>query len=536
MPVLVIDDEADLASINTKSNRPLDPAVGDDDDEDEKLAPSRTNSLIRSILKRSPRSVYVAYTATPFANIFINPDAIDRRVGDDLFPRDFVFQLPRPKGYTGTEELFGESARDREVLRPIPGEDVAALSALSRRRRGVQIVGRDHTALPASLSEALVAFCLVGAVRSFRPGFEGKAHTMLVHVSSRIPDQERIACAIRDQVEVWREAQHQGQFLGDVFTPGWDTIKNGIAAPGDDLTIVRGAILILQQLTTLELNSNTGENLEYDEKPGRHIVAVGGNRLSRGLTLEGLTVSYFLRTTSMCDTLLQMARWYGFRGGYEDLIRIWTTDGIARWFTELALVEQSLGDSIEDLTRAGFRPDQMVIKLRAHSDLLLTARNKARTAVAEQDTWSGEHPQTILLPLTDYSKLQANRELVDWLIMNLPPLGLRHGGLLARDVSPETICEFLRAYQVHDDIVAFRPDLLTDWIMKRLLVGELTDWSVFIPSPGTGTSITIGNHPVRLVKRSRVSHAARRAEHKRTFVSDRRTHHTEREPAMNNSV
>jgi hypothetical protein len=120
MPVLVIDDEADLASINTKSNRPLDPAVGDDDDEDEKLAPSRTNALIRSILKRSPRSVYVAYTATPFANIFINPDAVDRRVGDDLFPRDFVFQLPRPKGYTGTEELFGESARDREVLRPVP--------------------------------------------------------------------------------------------------------------------------------------------------------------------------------------------------------------------------------------------------------------------------------------------------------------------------------------------------------------------------------------------------------------------------------
>ncbi|MBI2745984.1 MAG: Z1 domain-containing protein, partial [Burkholderiales bacterium] len=269
--------------------------------------------------------------------------------------------------------------------------------------------------------------------------------------------------------------------------------------------LLKAAVGVLRELVVLELNSVTGENLEYDEKPGRHIVAVGGNRLSRGLTLEGLTVSYFLRTASMCDTLLQMARWYGFRRGYEDLIRIWTTDGIARWFSELALVEQSLRDSIIALARAGRRPDQMAIRLRAHSDLLLTARNKSGTALSQQDSWSGEHPQTVLLPLSDPAKLQSNLTLTDLLIEELSPSAKCQGGMLARDVPPETIAAFLRSYQIHEDIVVFRNDLLADWIMGRSTIGELTDWSVFVASPADGKSTTLGGREIGLVRRKRVS-------------------------------
>src|SRR5205807_10385902 len=110
--------------INTKGNRPLDLTIGNEDEDDEDQAPSKTNALIRSILMRAPRAAYIAYTATPFANILINPSAIDRRVGDDLFPKDFVIQLPRPDGYTGTEELFGVPAQGRDVLRAVPDEDV----------------------------------------------------------------------------------------------------------------------------------------------------------------------------------------------------------------------------------------------------------------------------------------------------------------------------------------------------------------------------------------------------------------------------
>jgi Z1 domain len=504
LPVLIIDDEADQASINTKGNRPLDETIGDEEDEDENFAPSKTNALIRSILKRAKKAAYVAYTATPFANILINPEAVDRHVGDDLFPKDFVIQLTRPKGYTGTEELFGVSAQGRDVLRTVAEEDVKALRGARRRRRTEIVLKQAADTLPNSLADAIASFCLAGAIRGLR-GLAGKAHTMLVHVSQRTVDQSRIAEAIRDQLDLWREADRQGQQLEVIFGPVWDVMKTGIDVPADDGTILRAAVGILQEVVVLELNSITGENLEYDEKPGRHIVAVGGNRLSRGLTLEGLTISYFLRTASMCDTLLQMARWYGFRRGYEDLIRIWTTDGIARWFSELALVEQSLRDSIIALARAGRRPDQMAIRLRAHSDLLLTARNKSRTSLSQQDSWSGEHPQTVLLPLSHPQKLLSNLAITDRLIGELSPLAKCEGGMLARDVPAETIAMFLRGYQIHEDIVVFRNDLLADWILERSVNGELTDWSVFIASPADGKLTALGGRDIGLVRRKRVS-------------------------------
>ncbi|MCK4134949.1 Z1 domain-containing protein [Ralstonia nicotianae] len=506
LPVLIIDDEADQASINTRGNRPLDPAVGDDEDGDDSQGPSSTNALIRSILSRVPKAAYIAYTATPFANILINPEAVDRRVGADLFPKDFVVQLPRPKGYTGTEELFGVSAQGRDVLRIVPPGDVKSLRLPYKRRRGEIIIGRDaNNALPESLADALVTFCLAGAVRALR-GFEGKAHTMLVHVSQRTADQNRIVEAINSQLDLWCEAGRQGQDVESVvFRPVWEAMKDGIEVPSDNASVLRIAVAIMYELVILQLNSVAGENLEYDTKPGRHIVAVGGNRLSRGLTLEGLTVSYFLRTASMCDTLLQMARWYGFRRGYEDLIRIWTTDGIAHWFSELALVEQSLRDSIIALGRAGRRPDQMAIRLRAHSDLLLTARNKSATAMSQQDSWSGEHPQTVLLPLTDPEKLRGNLELTNRFITEVSPLNECPGGWLARDITPETIAAFLRSYNIHEDIVVFRNDLLADWIMGRAVAGELTDWSVFIASPAGGVPVRLGSIEVGLVRRKRIS-------------------------------
>ncbi|CAH2606074.1 Z1 domain-containing protein (plasmid) [Rhodovastum atsumiense] len=503
--VLLIDDEADQASINTRGNRASDPAVCEDE-EDDGPPPSRTNELIRSILGRIPKASYVAYTATPFANLLVNPAAADREVGDDLFPRDFVVQLPRPDGYTGTEELFGASAQGRDVLRPVPDDDVRALRPARRRKSAEVVLQAEQGALPGSLREAILAFCVAGGVRSLRPSLDGQPHTMLVHVSQRIEDQERIADAIREQVELWREADRQGQRLEPLFQEAWEAFRASVDAPADDAAVVRASIAVMRRLVILVLNSVTGEDLEYEEKPGRHIVAVGGNRLSRGLTLEGLTVSYFLRTTAMCDTLLQMARWYGYRSGYEDLIRIWTTDGIARWFSELALVEQSMRDSIVALGRAGRRPDQMAIRLRGHSSLLLTARNKSSMAVARQDSWSGEHPQTVLLPLSDPGRLQANRALADGFLASLPAALPCHGGLLLRDVAPEAVCDFLRAYWVHEEVVAFRSDLLADWIAERAAAGELTDWSVFVASPGEAPrQASIGGLRVGLARRSRVS-------------------------------
>jgi hypothetical protein len=200
-----------------------------------------------------------------------------------------------------------------------------------------------------------------------------------------------------------------------------------------------------------------------------------------------------------------MARWYGFRTGYEDLIRIWTTDGIAHWFTELALVEQSLRDSLRALARAGRRPNEMAIRLRAHSGLLLTAKNKSAMASQVQESWSAEHPQTVILPLHDPSRLAFNRELADRFLNNLGPGRATTGGWLMQDLPPEVICDFLRHYRTHDDVVAFRCDALADWIIARASDGELTDWSVFLAGSQQGAAVALGPHSVGLVTRSPTS-------------------------------
>jgi hypothetical protein len=508
LPILLIDDEADQASINTRSNRAPDPSLDSDSvaTASSGPGPTATNGLIRSILRRAHQAAYVAYTATPFANIFIDPAALDREVGEDLFPRDFALQLPRPEGYIGTEEIFGVSAQGRDVFRRVPDEDVNELRQAATRRSSAPVVaGPQHQLLPDSLAEALIAFCLAGAILDGRPGLRGKPHTMLVHVSVRVEDQARIRAAIEDQRGYWLEARRQGQNLADMFLEVLERHFRGVQLAANRSATAEAAIEVLKHLDVIELNSVSGENLEYAERPHRHIIAVGGNRLSRGLTLEGLTVSYFLRTASMADTLLQMARWYGFRTGYEDLIRIWTTDGIAQWFTELALVEESLRDSLQALYRAGRRPSEMAIRLRAHSALLLTARNKSAMADTVRQSWSGEHPQTVILPLHDQARLQINRVLVDRLIAMCGAGQELTGGRLFRDLPPEIVCDFLRAYQPHPDTLAMRGDLIADWIMQRVVQGELVDWSVLLASAQGGTAVSVGGVETRLVTRGRTS-------------------------------
>lgn len=498
VPVLVIDDEADQASINTKGNR-RDPSVDEDQGPDSE-SPSRTNGLIRDLLRRCPRATYIAYTATPFANILIDPDALDKHVGEDLFPKDFVVQLPRPDGYTGTEELFGVSASNRDVLRVVDEKDVAALKP-KRRRKGEAVVAHGPLDLPQSLCDALLSFALVGAIRLLR-GHAEKPHTMLVHVSQLQKDQVRIGTAIEEQIRAW--------FNHDAAEPGVvrGLMQAALTALGDvDLptevdSVLEEAVRNLARLRVVVLNSTTGEELDYEEQPGRQLVAVGGNRLSRGLTLEGLTIAYFLRTTTMADTLLQMARWYGFRTGYEDLIRIWTTNGIAQWFVELALVEEALRDAITALNKAGRRPDEMALRLRAHSELLLTSKAKSKMLELDSRSWSGENPQTILFPLHDGDALERNVRLASALLSDHPPTQQAHGGAIAHDVPAEDVAEFLRRFVGHPNSVAFQGDQLADWIMERAAVGELTDWTVFVADPQRERKVTLGGRSYGLVQRS----------------------------------
>lgn len=498
IPVLLIDDEADLASINTKGNR-KDPSV-DDDAEADTSDPSLTNALIRDMLQRIPRASYIAYTATPFANILIDPGAVDREVGSDLFPKDFVIQLPRPDGYTGTEELFGVSSLGRDVMRSVADNDVRALKPKRRKKRDLFVV-EDEQRLPQSLCDAVLVFAVAGAIRLLRKHV-GKPHTMLVHVSQLQADQIRIGKAIEHQIKGWRD--HERIVPGSLramLSSALNDLGN-VAMPTDRDTVLDEAVINLSRIQVVVLNSTTGEELEYEEKPDRQLIAVGGNRLSRGLTLEGLTIAYFLRTTSMADSLLQMARWYGFRTGYEDLIRIWTTEVIAEWFIELALVEESLRDAITAMNRAGRRPDEMAIRMRSHSDLMLTSRRKSKMLEESSRSWSCENPQTILFPLRNAAILDRNADLTAALLTDHPPTQDAYGGRMAHDVPASVISEFLRSFVVHEATLAFLGDKIADWIMERSTVGELTTWTIFVANPDRHRQVLIGNRSYGLVHRS----------------------------------
>ena len=498
IPVLFIDDEADQASINTKGNRrdisvDEEPEIGDSD-------PSITNSLIRDTLRRIPRATYIAYTATPFANILIDPDAVDRDVGADLFPKDFVVQLPRPAGYIGTEELFGVTSIGRDVIRAVAQNDVRVLKT-KRKKPGAPLAVEREEGLPQSLCDAVLMFVVVGAIRLLR-GQVGTPHTMLVHVSHKQTDQIRIGSSIEQHIKAWRDNERvvPGS-LREMLSSALNDLGN-VDLPATRDMVLAEAMINLSRVQVVVLNSFTGEELGYDEKPDCQLIAVGGNRLSRGLTLEGLTIAYFLRTTSMADSLLQMARWYGFRAGYDDLIRIWTTEGIAQWFVELALVEESLRDSITAMNRAGRRPEEMAIRMRAHSDLLLTSKNKSRMLEISGRSWSGENPQTILFPLSKPNILEQNTVLTTALLTAYPPTQEAYGGCLAYDVPAAAIEEFLRSYIVHHDTLAFRGDLIANWISERAVAGELIRWTVFVANPGRERQVLLGGRSYGLVQRS----------------------------------
>jgi hypothetical protein len=498
IPVLMIDDEADQASINTKGNR-KDPSI-DDDTESDTSDPSLTNALIRDTLQRIPRATYIAYTATPFANILIDPSAVDSQVGTDLFPKDFVVQLPRPDGYTGTEELFGVTSAGRDVMRPVADDDVRTLKPKRRKKRELLVVD-DEQSLPQSLCDAVLVFAVAGAVRILR-NQSGMPHTMLVHVSQMQADQLRIGAAIERQIKGWRD--HDRVVLGSLRETLSSALNDlgEITLPADRDAVLDEAVVNLSRIQVIVLNSTTGEELEYEERPGRQLIAVGGNRLSRGLTLEGLTIAYFLRTTSMADSLLQMARWYGFRAGYEDLIRIWTTEIIAQWFIELALVEESLRDAITAMNRAGRRPNEMAIRMRSHSELMLTSKRKSRMLEESNQSWSGENPQTILFPLRNATILDHNAELTAALLSAHPPTQDAYGGCLSHDVPASVISEYLRAFIVHDDTLAFRSDMIADWVIERATAGELTTWTIFVANPDRDRRVLIGQRSYGLVRRS----------------------------------
>ncbi|WFE59527.1 Z1 domain-containing protein [Micromonospora sp. WMMD712] len=399
IPVLIIDDESDQASVNTTS-----PAKWKEDSKKR----TAINRLIAQLLTMLPRAQYVGYTATPYANVFIDPSDVE-----DIFPKDFIVSLPRPLGYMGADD-FHDFDDDRPVgQRPLE---------TSKERAHVRWLSDEST--EPELLAALDMYVLTGALKLYRKRTGAgtyRHHTMLVHEAMGQESHRETAQLIE---RLWTRAGYHTPtgllrirklYETDVL-PVTTAQAPGAAMPGsfDELhDDIAGAVGLIQPndrhgTPVIIVNSDPDlekhqEDLDFDKR-GVWRILVGGNKLARGFTVEGLTVTYYRRTTKQVDTLMQMGRWFGFRTGYRDLVRLYTTQDLHALFGAACEDEQSLRDdlrkySTETDPESRLTPSRVPPLVEQHRpDLRPTGRNKMWNARLVSRSTPGEPMEPVAHP------------------------------------------------------------------------------------------------------------------------------------------
>ncbi|MBN8454102.1 Z1 domain-containing protein [Accumulibacter sp.] len=471
-PMLLIDDEADNASINTAYSR------------DEV---TRINGQIRELLSLFHRSCYVGYTATPFANIFIDPDTDDEALKQDLFPRHFIIGLDAPSNYFGAQKVFLD-ARDRHVRLIDDNEDILPMK---------HKIDHPVDVLPDTLVRAVRSFIVARAIRNVR-GQQASHASMLVNASRFTDVQGRLRSRIADVVDRIRDAVAVDGAKGRVALRNpeiadlhavWET--EYADAEGADWSQVQARLHeVLIAAKVVEVNaSKRSQALDYDlgGEHGVTIIAVGGFSLSRGLTLEGLTVSYFLRNSMMYDTLMQMGRWFGYRPGYEDLCRVWIpADGVG-WYAHIHEAMDDLQAQLKRMELAKATPEQFGLAVRSHPEsLIVTARNKMGSGreFPMKVGLAGKLVETTRIR-TDGVQLARNRKAGEDLAKAIVARGLTPDhpsrGTLYKSVPVNLVRDFLRAFRADAADPLTDPRLMSDYIDARSDT-ELKEWDVLFAS------------------------------------------------------
>lgn len=475
LKTLIIDDECDQASVDAspKDN-----------------SPTKINEAIRKIIRALPAVSYVGYTATPFANVFINPHE-----SDDLYPEDFITDLPRPKDYFGAIEVFGfdpDNAEDetgasagKDMIRRIPTDEVAKLRPSGARNRG-----DFRPEITVELERSLLWFLITCAIRR-RRGQASSHMTMLVHTSPNVSQHTRMAEAIRGWLE--RGADGISSGTGEIWSrlvDVWnaETTRVPLAGAGEQ-SLVPADLLpwlreVLELLEVAVENGESVERLDYTEDAKTYIV-VGGSVLARGLTLEGLSVSFFLRTSQQYDTLLQMGRWFGYRHGYADLPRLWTTGDLALNFRALARIEDEIRQDIALYREHKATPLDLAVRVRQIPGLAITSKAKMRHAYRTSISFEGKHVQTIRFDHRKDGVVFANWVAAGRLLDDAKAKGKYDAGrTLITEVPLSSIRKFLREYSICDQHMDLRQDMLLDYLDKA--GDELSLWNVAVVGPEKG--------------------------------------------------
>jgi hypothetical protein len=481
IPLLVVDDESDNASVNARSDE----------------SPATINALIRQLLARFRRSTYVGYTATPFANVFINPDV------DDLFPSDFVYGLSAPKNYIGVTSMFSDDgAYASQVINLEDAETILPF----KHQRDLQV---DD--LPQSLRDAVRAFLISTTMRDLR-GEQLRHRSMLVNVTRFTDVQQRVA--ERMEVELYDLKEEVKQFLA---APGetWKTRpalvalhktwEDQYADCGYEWDAIRKVMFeSVEPIKVLTINQKTAAEQKlnyrlYDKtEKGRRVIAVGGLTLSRGLTLMGLSISYFKRDSKAYDTLLQMGRWFGYRPGYDDLCRVWMPDMVQEWFEHIGEVVSELRSDLLRMHASRQPPRRFGIRVKCHPDLLLiTARNKMRHGdeVDVAVSYSGHAAETPYLPARPKDNVDNLVALGEFLSA-LKPANRKEKSsnqLVYRKVGAAAVAAFLTKLTIRHENATFSPDLTTSVPLLVFIAAApneaLREWDVCL-AQGEGDPVT----------------------------------------------
>ncbi len=526
LPLLMIDDEADNGSVDTGEQ-----VVGEDGMLDREHQPTAINRLIRKLMHSFHRAAYVGYTATPFANIFIHDKGRTEAEGPDLFPSAFIVNLAAPSDYIGPSKVFGvREAGGRTgglpVVNKLEGDHEAWMP--TRHKRDHVPLYDERPQLPPSLAEAVDVFLLACAARRLR-GQQDQHCSMLVHVTrfsgaggakgtpsvqQLVYDQiDEHVLTMRQRIE--RSIDHEAVIAG--LEELWDrefvkkapAIRNAhpeLCGPIHSWTDIRDELLpAIKDVTIRRINGTAKDALDYVEHQttGLKVIAIGGDKLSRGLTLEGLTVSYFLRASRMYDTLMQMGRWFGYRPGYLDLCRLYTTSELVLWFGHITDAAEELREEFDLMAASGGTPRDYGLKVQSHPTLMVTSRMKMRTARDQLLSFSGSVLETVALRRDRDSveqNLETTRRLIGRLGAGEEPRQERPNGpqtwekgRIWHGVPGADVADLFATWRTHPDAWKVNGPMISKFIRGMNQGGELTSWTVAVIGAGDKAKRDLAN-------------------------------------------
>lgn len=476
LKVLIIDDECDQASVNS--------AKGEFD-------MTKINEAIREVLARFKAVSYVGYTATPFANVFIDPYPNNPDKLDDLYPKDFITSLPRPIGYFGTSDVFGTSDADsgeKDMVRLLTQGEEDRLRPTSMKEKE-----SFRPELTKNLRNAVLWFLVTCAIRRLR-GHADQHMSMLVHSSQFVMQHRYMAELLKSWLDaevsdlVAGKGDVAGRFDDLIEYERTRTFREGHDSIPETLQEIRSELPnVLEALEFAVENGESDMRLDYENGPKTYI-AIGGTVLARGLTLEGLAVSFFLRTSKQYDTLLQMGRWFGYRPDYDDLPRLWTTDDLVSKFRSLATIEEEIRDDIANYQEHNLTPVDFAVRIRAIPGMAITSASKMKHALRTSMSYEGEHVQTIRFDHKTADVVRGNWLVAADLIETAMAQGKRNvdKDYLFHDVPIEAVRRYLRETHISEHHMTLKQQHLLDYLDK--METALASWNVAVLNPNTKTT------------------------------------------------